>query len=42
MLVSDRNLRISAKIAKKPNIFKKEFDNRALTDVSYININEYD
>ena len=39
MLISDPHLRISARIAKKFNIFNKELHNR--TDVSIINIKEY-
>ena len=32
MLVTDPNLRISARIAKNMNKFKKDFDNSVLTD----------
>ena len=32
MLVTDPSLRISARIAKNMNTFKKDFDNSVLTD----------
>ena len=38
MLISDPNLRITAKMAKNFTIFNKDFDNSVQTNVSIINM----